>query len=230
LLADGVKKASEKLGKGKEIAFHVKGLEIIQADPRGLKGYGLGYAVSSRGADHLRSEPFIELDDDPKRGMEMFDAPEATIRLAHKGKGKLVRHFENWCAVVDSLEVCKNLAENMELLPFGRAAEITNAVTGLPFTEKSMFEIGERIVNLERAYLVREGIRRKDDCLPKRFLMEPLPDGSSKGMIFEMEPMLDEYYREREWNPKTGIPRAEKLRKIGLGYVVEDLEINGVKT
>jgi aldehyde:ferredoxin oxidoreductase len=83
---------------------------------------------------------------------------------------------------------------------------------------------------LERAYIVREGMRRKDDSLPKRFLMEPLPDGSSKGMIFEMEPMLDEYYREREWNPKTGIPRAEKLRKIGLGYVIEDLKINGVKT
>ena len=229
LLADGVRKAAEKLRRGKEIAFHVKGLEIIQADPRGLKGYGLGYAVASRGADHLRSEPFIELSDDPEKGLEMFGVPEATLRLAHKGKGKLVRYFENWCAIIDSLEVCKNLAENMELLPFDRAAEIAEAVTGFHFTEEGMFEIGERIVSLERAYLVLEGIRRKDDYLPARFLKEPLPNGNSKGAIFEIEPMLDEYYAERQWDLETGIPKAEKLRKIGLGYVIEDLKRNGVE-
>ena len=229
LLANGVRRAAEKLGRGEEIAFHVKGLEIIQADPRGLKGYGLGYAVASRGADHLRSEPFVELSDDPKKGIEMFGVPEATLRLAHKGKGKLVRYFENWCAIIDCLEVCKNLAGNMELLPFDRAAEIARAVTGIHFTEEAMFEIGERIVNLERAYLVREGIRRRDDYLPIRFLKEPLPNGNSKGAIFEIEPMLDEYYAEREWNLRTGIPKAEKMRKIGLGYVVEDLKKNGTE-
>ena len=229
LLADGVRRAAEKLGRGKKIALHVKGLEIIQADPRGLKGYGLGYAVASRGADHLRSEPFVELSDDPEKGVEMFGVPEATLRLAHKGKGKLVRYFENWCAIIDCLEVCKNLAGNMELLPFDRAAEVTEAVTGFHFTEQAMFEIGERIVNLERAYLVREGIRRKDDYLPIRFLKEPLPNGNSKGEIFEIDPMLDEYYTEREWNLRTGIPKAEKMRKIGLEYVVEDLKRIGIE-
>ena len=228
LLANGVRRAAEKLGKGEEIAFHVKGLEIIQADPRGLKGYGLGYAVASRGADHLRSEPFVELSDDPEKGVEMFGVPEATLRLAHKGKGKLVRYFENWCAIIDCLEVCKNLAGNMELLPFDRAAEVAEAVTGFHFTEEAMFEIGERIVNLERAYLVREGIRRKDDYLPARF-SDPLPNGNSKGEIFKIDPMLDEYYAERQWDLETGIPKAEKLRKIGLGYVIEDLRRNGVK-
>ena len=229
LLADGVRRAAEKLGKGREIALHVKGLEIIQADPRGLKGYGLGYAVASRGADHLRSEPFIELSDDPEKGMEMFGVPEATLRLAHKGKGKLVCYFENWCAIIDSLEVCKNLAENMELLPFNRAAEITEAATGFHFTEDAMFEIGERIINLERAYLVREGIGRRDDYLPARFLKEPLPNGNSKGAIFEIEPMLNEYYAERGWGLKTGSPKPEKLRKIGLEYVIEDLKRNAAE-
>ena len=229
LLADGVRRAAEKLGKGKEIAFHVKGLEIIQADPRGLKGYGLGYAVSSRGADHLRSEPFLELSDDPDKGMEKFGIPEATLRLAYKGKGRLVRYFENWCAVTDSLEICKNLAENMELLPLKRAAEITEAVTGLHFTKESMWEIGERIVNLERAYLVREGITRKDDQLPARFVKEPLPNGSSKGSVFEMEPMLNEYYEERGWD-SNGIPKRQKLRETRLEYVVKDLKRSPVKT
>jgi aldehyde:ferredoxin oxidoreductase len=229
LLADGVKRAAEKLGKGREIAFHVKGLELIQADPRGLKGYGLGYAVSSRGADHLRSEPFLELSDDPDKGLKMFGIREATERLGHRGKGKLIRYCENWCAIIDSLEVCKNLAENMELLPFDRAAEITRAATGFPFTGNMMFEIGERIVNLERAYLVREGITRKDDFLPTRFLKEPLPDGNSKGSVFEMETMLDEYYEEREWD-SNGIPRTEKLRETRLDYVIQDLKRSAVGT
>jgi aldehyde:ferredoxin oxidoreductase len=229
LLADGVRRAAEKLGKGKEIAFHVKGLELIQADPRGLKGYGLGYAVSSRGADHLRSEPFLELSDDPDEGMEKFGIPEATLRLAYRGKGKLVRYFEDWCAVIDSLEVCKNLAENMELLPLKRAAEITEAVTGFHFTKESMSEIGERIVNLERAYLVRHGITRKDDNLPPRFLKEPLPNGNSKGAVFEIEPMLNEYYKERGWD-SNGIPKPQKLREIHLEHVIKDLKKMRSKT
>jgi aldehyde:ferredoxin oxidoreductase len=229
VLADGVRRAAEKLGKGKEIAFHVKGLELIQADPRGLKGYGLGYAVSSRGADHLRSEPFLELDDDPRKGMEMFGVPGATLRLAHRGKGKLVRYCENWCAIIDSLEVCKNLAENMELLPFNRAADVTKAVTGFSFTGDMMFEVGERIVNLERAYLVREGITRRDDCLPARFLKEPLPNGNSKGAVFEIEPMLNEYYEERGWD-SNGIPKTKKLREMRLEYVARDFERNTTRT
>jgi aldehyde:ferredoxin oxidoreductase len=227
ILADGVKRAAEKLEKGKEIAFHVKGLELIQADPRGLKGYGLSYAVSSRGADHLRSEPFVEISDDPSKGLEMFGVPGATLRLAHEGKGKLVRFFENWCAVIDSLEVCKNLAENMELLPLDRAAEITRAVTGFNFTKETMFDVGERIVNLERAYIVREGITRKDDYLPAKFSKEPLPDGNSKGSVFEMQPMLDEYYAERGWN-SNGTPKPQKLKEIHLEYAIEDLKRNAV--
>jgi aldehyde:ferredoxin oxidoreductase len=177
----------------------------------------------------LRSEPFLELSDDPEKGIEKFGIPEATLRLAYRGKGRLVRYFENWCAVTDSLEICKNLAENMELLPLKRAAAITEAVAGLHFTEESMWEIGERIVNLERAYLVREGISRKDDQLPARFLKEPLPNGSSKGSVFEIEPMLKEYYEERGWD-SNGIPKRQKLMEMRLEFVVKDLKRSAVKT
>ncbi len=221
-LADGVKAAAEKLRRGRDIAFHVKGLELIQADPRGLKGYGLGYAVASRGGDHLRSEPYLELSDDPEEGIRLFGHPEATMRMGVRGKGRLVRYFEDWCAVVDSLEVCKNLAENMNLLPLKRAARLMNAVTGFSFTEKQMSSVGERIVNLERVFIVREGITRKDDYLPARFLKEPIPNGASKGSIFEIEPMLDEYYAERGWTLE-GIPKAENLKSLGLGFAAGDL-------
>lgn len=91
--------------------------------PRGCK----------QGADHQRSEPFIELSDDPEKEKKLFGVPESTLRLSYRGKERLVRYFENWCAIIDSLEVCKNLAENMELLPFRKAAEIAKAVTGIHF-------------------------------------------------------------------------------------------------
>ena len=222
-LADGSRDAAAKLGRGLELTMQVKGLDIIMADPRGLKGFGLGYAVASRGGDHLRSEPFVELSDDPKRGEEMFGVPEATLRLAHRGKGKLVSYFEDWCAVIDSLEPCKNIMENMEILTFDRAAEVIAAVTGLRMSASEVRHTGERIVNIERAFNIREGIRRSDDTLPRRFREEALPEGASKGTVFEQEPMLDEYYSERGWNQRTGIPTRQTLERLDLKYVADDL-------
>jgi len=74
-------------------------------------------------------------------------------------------------------------------------------------------------VNLERLFIAREGITRQDDTLPRRFLEEPLPEGSgpSTGSVLELEPMLDEYYCARGWDVETGLPTKEKLEELGLG-------------
>lgn len=222
VLADGVVAAAEKLKRGHDIAFHVKKLEMIQADPRGLKGYGLGFAVSSRGADHLRSEPFIELSDNAELGLKMFGEPESTLRLGIRGKGKLVAYYENVCALVDSLGICKNLAENMNILDYRRIARLVEAVTGIELTPVEVESIGERIVNLERMYNAREGINKLHDTLPTRFTNEPLATGPSTGHVVELEIMLKEYYRVREWSEETGLPTIEKLEKLGLYDVLED--------
>ncbi|MGB9817470.1 MAG: aldehyde ferredoxin oxidoreductase family protein [Desulfurococcaceae archaeon] len=228
ILADGVVEAAEKLGKGIEYGFHVKKLEMIQADPRGLKGYGLGFAVSTRGADHLRSEPFVELSDDPELGLKMFGEPEATLRLGVRGKGKLVAYYENICALVDSLGVCKNLAENMNILDYSKTAKLIEAVTGFEVTPVEVRMIGERVVNLERAYDIREGVRRVHDTLPERFIKEPLKKGPSAGHVIELDEMLMEYYEVRGWNKQTGIPTREKLLELGLLDVVEDFVSRGI--
>jgi aldehyde:ferredoxin oxidoreductase len=196
--------------------MQVKGLDIIMADPRGLKGFGLGYAVASRGGDHLRSEPFLELTDDPEKGLEMFGIAEATLRLANKGKGRLISYFEDWNAVIDALEPCKNIMQNMEILTFNRSSQLIEAVTGLSLTPAEVRLVGERIVNIERAFNVREGIRRKDDTLPKRFREETLKEGASSGTVFDQEPLLDEYYAERGWDPDTGIPLQGTMTRLGL--------------
>ncbi len=219
ILADGVVKAAERIGRGsEEYAMHVKGLEIFQADPRGLKGYALGLSVASRGGDHLRSEPSFEFTEDPEEGIRRFGFAEAAFRLEYKGKGRVVKFFEERSAVADCLNVCKNTISNMEILPFKQAADLLEALTGNFFKEENLQKAAERIINLERLYIHGCGMNRKDDYLPKRFLEEPLPEGSgpSTGSVVELEYMLDEYYESRGWDVKTGIPNKEKLKELGL--------------
>jgi len=225
LLADGVRVAAERLGRGSDaLALHGKGLELFQADVRTIKAYGLGNAVSSRGADHLRSEPWFELSNDPEEGIRRYGIAETADRLAHRGKGLVVKHFEEMAAVADALGVCKNTYNNMEVLDWEGTAELLQAATGWAWTGEQVRQVGERIVNLERLFNAREGLGRADDTLPRRFLDEPLGEasGPSAGAVLELEPMLDEYYRVRGWDLATGLPMASKLAELGLAEEWDD--------
>lgn len=214
LLADGVRAAARKLGRGEELAMHAKGLEVFQADVRTIKAYGLGNAVASRGADHLRSEPWFELSGNRKEGIRRYGIAETAERLAYRGKGLVVKHFEEMAAISDALGICKNTYNNMEVLDWEGTAELLQAATGWPFTGEEVRRTGERIVNLERLFIAREGVTRRDDTLPRRFLAEPL---AGCGSVLELEPMLDEYYRARGWDVATGLPTPAKLAELGLG-------------
>jgi aldehyde:ferredoxin oxidoreductase len=198
--------------------MHGKGLEVFQADVRTIKAYGLGNAVASRGADHLRSEPWFEFSEDPEEGVRRYGIPETAFRLEYKGKGLVVKHFEEMAAIADATGVCKNTYNNMEVLDWEGTAELLQATTGWDMDGEEVRRIGERIVNLERLFIAREGITREDDTLPNRFLEQPLPEGSgpSAGSVLELAPMLDEYYRARGWDVETGLPTGEKLAELGL--------------
>jgi aldehyde:ferredoxin oxidoreductase len=217
ILADGVRRATEKLGRGKDLAMHVKGLEIFQADPRGIKAYALGLAVASRGGDHLRAEPWFEFSGDAEEGMRRYGTPDAAFRLKTAGKGKVVKDFEERCALADSLNACKNTIVNMEILDFESAAELLRDATGLEFCGEEVRSSMERIVNMERVYISELGISRADDRLPKRFLEEPMPgDNPTSGSVVELDGMLDEYYEARGWDGETGFPLPETLERLGL--------------
>ncbi len=218
VLADGVKRAAERIGRGSaEFALHVKGLELFQADVRTIKAYALGNAVSSRGAGHLRSEPWFELSGDQAEGIRRYGIAETASRLAYRGKGLVVKHFDEMAAVADALGICKNTYNNMEVLDWNQTADLVGALTGWDVTGDEIRRVGERIVNLERLFNAREGITRRDDTLPRRFLDEPLPDSNpSAGAVVELAPMLDEYYRARGWDVATGLPTPGKLRELGL--------------
>jgi aldehyde:ferredoxin oxidoreductase len=227
LFSEGIKKASETVGQGSEkFAMHVKGLAVDFPDLRAHKSYALGAAVASRGADHCMHFSQAEMgfggwDPDPIRG-EIWDG-EKVDGTAEKDKGKMVKWLEDVRAFQNCMQVCVFVY----FLPFASQPEMCakyyNAVTGLDLTARDVLHIGERIVNLEKAYNIREGWTRKDDNLPDRFLKETLPAGPAKGKMVDLEPMLNEYYSERKWD-QSGLPTREKLTALGLDTVADDLE------
>jgi aldehyde:ferredoxin oxidoreductase len=214
VLADGVARAAERIGKNADkFALHVKGMELPRQEPRTLKAFGLGHAVSNRGADHLYALPTI----DSARKMDVAkrvfpDKPLDKVMDTHNPEYKpdIVVFTENYCAVTDALSVCKfTSAETYTFMP-EEFAEALSALTGEIFNEKILLESGQRIVNLERCFNVREGFSRKDDKLPSRFLEEPYQDS-----VVELDRMLTKYYRLRGWS-RDGIPKVETLKKLGL--------------
>jgi len=232
ILSDGILESVKRLGEETEpYAMHGKGLDVFLGEPRGLKAYGLGNAVASRGADHVRSDPFFETIGDPQRGIEKFGMAEAADRLAFKGKGKVVKYYEALCVMADSLNLCKNTMVSMETLEFDEIASIYNALTGFEMTGEDMKRAGERVINIERIFNMLCGIRKEDDTLAKRFLEEPLPEecGPSAGSVLELEPMLDEYYRERGWDVESGVPSKAKLIELGLEKYIKVLEEVGLE-
>ncbi|MFH1180289.1 MAG: aldehyde ferredoxin oxidoreductase C-terminal domain-containing protein, partial [Candidatus Bathyarchaeota archaeon] len=135
-----------------------------------------------------------------------------------------IHYFEDWCAVIDALEPCKNIMQNMMLLRFPQAGYTYTVTTGIKMSPRNVQMAGERIINIERMFGIREGITRKDDMLPKRFLDTPLADGASAGSVLDMDLMLDEYYQSRCWDMTTGHPTEETLEKLGLDYAIPDLQ------
>jgi len=214
VLAEGIKGASQAIPGSKKFALHIKGLELPAQDIRGMKEWGLGFAVSSRGADHLRAFPVAPRNLSKEEAEKLFGTSEVLDRLKYEGKAKLVKWSEEFSAVTDSLEICKmpGMGSNISIEDL---ACIVTAATGVKFTGEELLRVGERIINLERLYNNKMGVDRKDDTIPERFQEEPISEGNSKGEVFDLNKMLDEYYQIRGWDEK-GFPTEAKLSELGL--------------
>lgn len=216
LLAEGVKRAADKIGKGSQaFAMQNKGMSFAGHSARGLPGFALGYATGPRGGSHHDSRPTGE-----RTGI----LPRETI----EGKADYTVKVNHLMVLTDSMIVC-HLAESIwgpvEINQV--VVDILNTVTGMELTVAEAELTAERIWNVMRAFAVREGLRRKDDSLPKRFLTEPIPDGPSKGMVITaemLETMKDEYYQIRGWDRETGIPTPQRLLRLDLPDIAEDMK------
>ncbi len=220
ILAEGVKVAAKKLGRGSDrYTVEVKGLEIPMHEPRAKKGLGLAYATSPRGGCHMQAfhDPEFEA---PNL------APEIGITLGldrhdtSRNKVDIIRRSQDWVAITNSLLLCTS--PGWSGYNYTKPTFLTNAfdvVTGWDLTVDDLMHAGERITNLCRCFNAREGVTRKDDTLPPRFTEDSLPDGPSKGQRItneELQSMLDNYYDLRGWDKTTGNPTSAKLRELGL--------------
>jgi len=210
LLAEGVKRAAEKLNKGsEEWAVHVKGQEPPAYDVRGIKGMGLGFMVSHRGACHLKSGVYaLEL-------TGKFWRFEGVDRFSAKNKGREIKEMEDFMAVYDTLGVCK-FSRGIYLLQNYR--ELLEANLGISLGEEELLRVGERLNNMKRVINLRQGITWKDDSLPRRIKTLPIPEGPSKGSYIteeEEEEMRRDYYRARGWREDGTVPE-EKLKELGV--------------
>jgi aldehyde:ferredoxin oxidoreductase len=217
LLNRGVKALSEEWGeKTKSFAFHVKGMEATDADPRVWPTWGLMYAVSSRGADHCRALCFAEMGGMPEDVLKKIaGTTEAADPNGIEGKGKVVAYCEDIRALADSLELCKFATQGQLGYP-EYLTDLFYSVTGLKWDAEELRMAGERIVQLERLFNLREGLTPAEDTLPQRFLTEPVFDGPAKGRLVRLTPMLEEYYQARGWDQKTGEPIPKRLEALRL--------------
>lgn len=219
ILAEGVKKASEKLNVS-EYAVHVKGLEFPGYDPRALKGVALAYAVSARGACHLRHVAYR-----PNLvGAHPFNPEVKVDRLSYDGHVEYVIELEDFHVIVDSMILCKFYClPIIGPLLWRELSEIYHLATGKSVNPVEFRKKGEAINNLIRVYNLREGLRKDDDMLPPRMYSEPLKFGASQGQNIDIQKfmkMLEEYYRLRGWSHQ-GSPLSKKLEELNLNEYIQ---------
>jgi aldehyde:ferredoxin oxidoreductase len=209
ILAEGVKRASEKINGSSEFAMHVKGLELPGYDPRGMKGQGLTYAVSDRGGCHLRSNTLRT---------EIIGKPRAYDRYVYDEKAEMIRDLQLNYATYNCLIAC---VFGTFALGGEDYAEALSTIMDWSVTAEEIRLIGERALNLTRLFNVREGFTRQDDTLPQRLFSQPATRGPSKGQIVDkaaFEKMLDEYYECMGWD-NNGVPTEDKLKELEIDKI-----------
>jgi len=188
ILARGIKKAAQEWAM-EDYAIHVKGLEPAGYDPRVLKGMGLAYGTSDRGACHLRAT---------------FYKPELTRMIDPdqiEGKAAMFAEWEDRLTIFDTLVLCRFYRD---LYQWEELATIIEGTMGLRPTKDDMRSIASSITDNTRRFNIREGLALEDDHLPPRFHNEALESG--KVITREqMRQLLEEYYQARGWD-KMGLP------------------------
>lgn len=184
VLAKGVKTASQEMGMADQ-AIHVKGLEPAGYDPRVFKGMGLAYGTAPRGACHMRAT---------------FYKPELAGMIDSdqiEGKANLFVEWEDRLCFFDVLILCRFYRD---LVQWPELGQMVQAVTGLELSTDQLKAIAREVTDNTRRFNLREGLTMNDDRLPKRFAEQALPDSGKTISREQMEQMLRDYYKARNWD------------------------------
>ncbi len=207
-MAQGSLRLAESLGHP-ELAVQVRGLDFPAHDPRGYHGYGLGYAMGTRGACHLNSVNLLV-----EGGMASW--PEIGLKGPYNGMTSKGKALLTWKAlavgqIFNSLCMCEFIGA---FLPLTDQVEMLKATTGMDWTLEELMDCGWRIWYLKRKLLNAWGSGRNHDVLPPRALT-PTEEGANAGSVPDMELMLSEIYDLAQLD-EEGRPRKEALEKYGL--------------
>ncbi len=233
-LADGGILAAEKIGKDSfEYLVQVKGMNNLNSDERATPGLALNIATASRGSDHLRSRPAIDLYHLPEEVLRKiysnpvpYDGPLSSEHTDYEGKPWQVFWQETCFMGVDSLGICKYHTTFLgPTLPnFEDWSRVLYYNTGLELTPLEIWTIAERCSNMERLFNLREGLMRDDlikgDMLCHRYFDEPCTRGAPDviGKTIDREKfnkMIDEFYEHHGWD-KNGVPLPKTLKRLGI--------------
>lgn len=233
-LADGGIPASEKIGKNSfDYLIQVKGMNNLHSDERATPALALNIATASRGSDHLRSRPAIDLYHLPEPVLRKiygspvpYDGPLSSEHTSYEGKAWQVFWQENTYMAVDCLGICKyhTVFLGATLPNFEDWPKVIYYNTGLEFTPQELWAVAERTNMIERLFNLREGLSRNDphkgDVLNHRYHDEPCRRGAPDvvGRTIDRDKfkqMVDEFY-EHKGLDRDGIPKPETLARLGL--------------
>jgi aldehyde:ferredoxin oxidoreductase len=230
ILAEGPLPAAKKLGpESLKYLIHVKGMSNLHSDERATPALALNIAVSSRGADHLRGRPAVDLYNLPMKVLDKlyrspdgYDGPLTNSYSEYEGKPRMVMWQEMVYMAVDCVGICKY--HTVFLSPnhpqFKEFSRLIYLNTGLEFSDKDIWDVANRGYTIERLFNLREGMTRKDDWLPDRYFDEPtqlgLPVARGKSIDRgKFKAMIEEYYRLHEWD-ENGIPTPALLERLQI--------------
>jgi aldehyde:ferredoxin oxidoreductase len=203
--------------KSKDYLIAIK--KLPQSDPhdvRYIKGFALGIATSSRGADHLRSRPTLEIFLNLPQEVrdQIYGKGVSSDPTSYYGKEKTVYFSENIFAAIDSLGICKFICHGFNsphFIDYTWMKKLIHCASSWTFNERDIQEVGKRIIDIERMFNNREGILQRDDTLPKRYFDDPMPLKLTKGHHIERKEfrnLLSRYYKLRGWNDEGQVKKA----------------------
>jgi aldehyde:ferredoxin oxidoreductase len=229
LLAEGSLRAAKTLGPAAvDLTVTVKGQELPAHMPQHKRSLGLIYAVNAFGADHQSSEHDSMLKTKPgslhrRRLAELGEFGDLDLRDLSDDKVRFAFTTQCFYSALDTLGLCQFVwGPSWQLYGPAETVELVRSGTGWDATMKELLEVGERRINLMRAFNAREGIGKEQDALPKK-LFQPLGGkGPTAGVALtteEFERARETYYRLAGCDPATGYPTAAKLAALGLDWV-----------
>ncbi len=217
VLAQGLEKAVENVGeKARQYAMHIRGEAIPMHDPRFEPAMALIYKVNASPAKHLPASQFLN-----PPGLDLKIPAFGTERQKQKERARGVKILECLNNSMSSSGLCVRgyLSFGVEFLP-----AFLGAVTGKEWTLEELIKVGERIANIRQAFNIRERVNLVEEYFPSLILGNPpLEKGPLEGVTIGLQSMMDEYFKEMNWDRESGKPSKKKLKELGLGYIADDL-------